>query len=725
MLDARAHDWTIAPALGWCAFALVAVLVLREGGIGALTRLLTEAPAVPTAAGPTFVSAADPTAPTDVAPPLPPPPDLTPAPRAAGGGAAVPEAVAGKTVEDVCVQPLGATTGCKRWAMDGIYAALAAGEGGHTARPSRVSFYGDSVSATDALPGRVRARLQDVFGDGGPGFIHAVKPHRFNHSEVVDRRSTGTWKTWGVSLSNVSDHLYGVGNSTAEGTGSIRLRPKTTSGKISKVEVYYLAQPGGGTAELKVGETTATLDTAAEKKAARFQQVAVADGAHAVELASTRGKVRLFGLSLERDTGIVVDNMALVSATAKTMLVNLTDHWKNQLTHRDADLIVIMLGTNEAQWLAGASAMAEYEKTWEDLAGPDPGGAAAGVVPGDVAARSGREPRRQDRGAARRPQDGGGPAQGGADRRLRLLGHVHLDGRLGLLHHLEQTRPAGERLRPHVAARFGQGRRRTGGCAVQRLQGLQGPLTYSRSLIWMLLSAVGASAGCNGPTMEVGPRVPATPEAAPDELAAGPAVDAGTGEAGAGAAASALTVPAGALDAFYAALDRAAATPADPSGRVGVVVFGDSHTAGDQLTGFLRRSLGGRFGDGGRGLVLRRPPADPPLLPARRALRRRRRAGPPSWGASATPQPFGIGRGSRLRREEAASAWVETCAQCGSDVVGRFEVLYLRRPTSGPLAYRVDDGPWQQLSTSARRRRHRASGCPRSCRCRPAAVATS
>lgn len=372
MLGARTdmHDWTVAPALGWGAAALVAALVAYEGGIGAVTRLLTEAPAVPAAAGPTFVATGE-AVPTDVAPPLPPPPDLTATPRAAGGGTgAPPEAVPGKTVEDLCVEPLGATSGCKRWAMDGFYRALAAGESGSGSRPVRVSFYGDSVSATDALPGRIRARLQDVFGDGGPGFIHAVKPHRFNHTEVVDRRSTGTWRTWGVSLVNVADHLYGVGNSTAEGSGSIRMSPKTPSGKISKVDVYYLAQPGGGTAEIKVGGQTATIDTSAEKKAARFHQVAVDDGEHEVVLASTRGKVRLFGLALERDRGIVVDNMALVSATAKTMLVNLTEHWKNQLAHRDADLIVIMLGTNEAQWLAGASAMAEYEKTWQNLLAP-------------------------------------------------------------------------------------------------------------------------------------------------------------------------------------------------------------------------------------------------------------------------------------------------------------------------------------------------------------------
>lgn len=368
MQAARHQDWTIAPALGWCAAALVAVLLVREGSVDAITRLLTHAPSTPATAGPTFAGS-DPHAATDEAPPLPAKPDLAPTPRQPGGGGAAPVSTPGKTVEDVCVEPLGATDACRRWSMDGFYAALVTAEGGKGSRPARVSFYGDSVSATDALPGRLRARLQDVFGDGGPGFVHAISPHKFNHSEAVDRRSSGSWRSWNIALVNVGDHLYGVGNATAQGSGSLSFAPKTPSKKISRVDVYYLAQPGGGTAELTVGEAKATIVTEAPSKTARFQTVTVPDGTHKVDV-SAKGKVRLFGVALERDAGIVVDNMALVSCTAKTMLENLADHWKNQLAHREADLIVIMLGTNEAQWLAGASAMAEYEKTWEQLLAP-------------------------------------------------------------------------------------------------------------------------------------------------------------------------------------------------------------------------------------------------------------------------------------------------------------------------------------------------------------------
>jgi lysophospholipase L1-like esterase len=375
---ASSREWTVSLALGSGVLVLVGALLLVDGNLDALTRLITDAPTTHASAGPTFVSA-EPHAPTDVAPPLPPRPDLAPPPIEPGGGGAgaagggrrgaPPRSVPGKTLEDVCVDPVGATSGCRRWAMDGLYSALAAAETGTRGRPARVLFYGDSVSATDALPGRLRARLQDVFGDGGPGFLHAVKPHRYNHTEAADRRSSGSWRSWGVSLSHISDHLYGIGNATAEGNGAIRIKPLTPSGNLSRVDLYYLAQPGGGTAELSVGEVSRTIDTAATAKTARFERLVVPDGAYTVDVAA-RGKVRLFGMALERDSGIVVDNLALVSCTAKNMLVNLAEHWRNQLAHREPDLIVIMLGTNEAQWLVGPTAMAEYEQTWNQLLAP-------------------------------------------------------------------------------------------------------------------------------------------------------------------------------------------------------------------------------------------------------------------------------------------------------------------------------------------------------------------
>ncbi|MCE9576950.1 MAG: hypothetical protein K8W52_27635 [Deltaproteobacteria bacterium] len=317
------------------------------------------------------------------------PPPLPARPNFGGGGAApvnIPKPK--QAIEDTCLD--GAA--CTHHAMDGFYAQLAATEAGKAKAPARVSYYGDSVSATDQLPGRVRARLQDAFGDGGPGFVFAAKPHRFNHNHTVDQTEKG-WAAYGVSTVSVSDSLYGVGGSTAEavGDGSIKIKPRTPSGKVSHVDVYYLAQPHGGGVELSVdGQVQATIDTGADAKRAGFQAIDVPDAAHKIELKVTGGRVRLFGLTLERPTGVVVDNMAIVSATAKNEGQNLADHWKNQLAHRGADLIIVMLGTNEAEWLfGGQKSMAEYQGVFEKLLAPiragRPGAACLVVAPLDQA----------------------------------------------------------------------------------------------------------------------------------------------------------------------------------------------------------------------------------------------------------------------------------------------------------------------------------------------------
>src|SRR6185369_1208373 len=57
-------------------------------------------------------------------------------------------------LDDVCIE--GTDQACKRWAMDGFYKAYADAKAGTLGRALRVSWYGDSVVATDTLPNRLR-----------------------------------------------------------------------------------------------------------------------------------------------------------------------------------------------------------------------------------------------------------------------------------------------------------------------------------------------------------------------------------------------------------------------------------------------------------------------------------------------------------------------------------------------------------------------------------------
>ncbi len=361
--EASPRSWSVASTIGWFVATTLVALLALDGDLDSVRDLVLPGRTPPVASTP-GVGPATSSPEAEAPPPLPPPPDLAPTAPAVAGVPPAPEP--GVNLEERCAAP--DAPSCGSYALDTVYAALARTEAATADRPVRIAFYGDSVSAADAIPGRLRARLQAVFGDGGPGFLHAVAPHRYNYSQQMSRSSSGTWNVRSVVSNHIADQLYGLGLSTVDGAGTLRWRLRDDERAYSRVELAYLARPGGGAADLIVdGEVAASVDTASEIVAPAYQPLRLADGNHKLDLKTTRGKVRLFGVTFERTRGVVVDNLAVVSATANNLQENLAAHWRDQLARRSPDLVVFMLGTNEAQWIAGARKMGEYEQEWAQL----------------------------------------------------------------------------------------------------------------------------------------------------------------------------------------------------------------------------------------------------------------------------------------------------------------------------------------------------------------------
>lgn len=159
-----------------------------------------------------------------------------------------------------------------------------------------------------------------------------------------------------------------------------------------------------------------------------------------------------------------------------------------------------------------------------------------------------------------------------------------------------------------------------------------------------------------------------------------------------------LEVPPGALDPLFTAL--ALAEAGDPAGRADLLFFGDSHTAGDLLTGYLRRSLQARFGDAGRGFVLAGHPPIKYYTQRDITCASTGRWTAEQGGKRHASEPFGMA-GVRVHSEDkSAIAWVESCAACKTGgLVDRFDVYYLRTKGSGALGYKVDDGDWHKVAT--------------------------
>lgn len=367
-MSKRDESWTIAPVFGWFVGFLAIGLVVHDGGLDALAdRLMPgEGGEGPVIAGP--IAQPSQIAQED---------DgggggSTTTTTGGGGGSAVAPSTSGGAsngaLEDTCID--GTPDHCKRWAMDGFIKAVKAERAGKLGRPVRVSWYGDSVIATDAIPGHLRVKMQGELGDGGPGFIAAVAPHRFNGHEAVARSSSGGWATWGISTQTNSDGLYGVANTSTETSDGGKVAVKLNSGTASVVELYYLSQPHGGSATVSAdGTEVFKVDTKGDKKQTGYTTGKV-DGAKRFEVEAS-GKVRLFGIDLENGSGAVVDNMGIVSANVKSFANHDAAVWSEQLGHRSADLILIMIGANEAQWLGPYDQdTKDYASKYEKLLAP-------------------------------------------------------------------------------------------------------------------------------------------------------------------------------------------------------------------------------------------------------------------------------------------------------------------------------------------------------------------
>ena len=215
--------------------------------------------------------------------------------------------------------------------------------------------------------------------------------------------------------------------------------------------------------------------------------------------------------------------------------------------------------------------------------------------------------------------------------------------------------------------------------------------------LWFAQAAIalaGCGSGCDGervkPPVEPRPPIGSGAPVAVDDAGAPAIPDEPAASAGF------LHAPPGTLDLLFRSLD--AAERRDPNGRALLVFFGDSHTSGDSMTSRLRVVLQGRFGDAGRGLVAAGRPN------ARHYYQRDVRYGASgAWrsavGGTKDPEPFGIAGLRIYGDKKGAQLWVETCAECkAGTAVAQFELLYHAAPDRGLLRYRVDEGPWQQLS---------------------------
>jgi len=234
-------------------------------------------------------------------------------------------------------------------AMVPFFEQLRRSKSGEAPGTLSILHFGDSHTAADEWTGSVRALLQGQFGDGGGGYSLAGRPFLGYRREDLKSGESRGWHSDGL-LSKTGDGLYGLGGVSI--STILRGQSIYLEGECSRMELFYLQQPGGGSLRLyDNGAAVDTVSTSGELGAGYFQyQVKDSPGGpHRFELETIEhAPVRLFGWVTEKDRGVTYEALGINGAQASIVFGWDKELLASNIARRNPALIVLAYGTNEA-----------------------------------------------------------------------------------------------------------------------------------------------------------------------------------------------------------------------------------------------------------------------------------------------------------------------------------------------------------------------------------------
>ncbi len=240
-------------------------------------------------------------------------------------------------------------------ALDAFYAALARTARREPGAITRIVHFGDSIVASDYVSGTLRRKLQESFGDSGHGFTLIANAWPAYFHEGISRYATRGFSVSRVVGPVASDGWHGLGGVSFKAPphtlARIGTAPSGNQGRsVSRFILGYVQQPQGGTLEVRIdGQSRGTLSTDGPVKRFQTAEWQVPDGEHQLELQTTRGTSRFFGVVLERDQpGVVLDAIGIQGARMRFLDKQDEAHFAEQLRWRNPQLLVYQFGANES-----------------------------------------------------------------------------------------------------------------------------------------------------------------------------------------------------------------------------------------------------------------------------------------------------------------------------------------------------------------------------------------
>lgn len=212
-------------------------------------------------------------------------------------------------------------------------------------RPVRIVVLGDSFIEGDIFTAPLRKSLQDKFGGGGVGWMPLSSTTAGYRTSV--RHEFSGWTEQSVLGSAKKGQTFsGYYFTGHEGSRASYSLPRG-SHNFDRAVLYYVA-PESVSLSVKVADSTQTYQLAASSSLQEHNLLTVPTSSFKMSLLSGSNGLKLYGLALEANQGVTVDNMSLRGNSGHT--INGIDE---SLTTRFCelrayDLIILQYGLNVA-----------------------------------------------------------------------------------------------------------------------------------------------------------------------------------------------------------------------------------------------------------------------------------------------------------------------------------------------------------------------------------------
>lgn len=219
------------------------------------------------------------------------------------------------------------------------------------AGPVRVLHYGDSTLAGDGIAKTVRRRLKAEFGDGGPGFFVAGMDPRWMRRDDVRVQRSGEWEILTI-LNGGNQGRYGLGGVVAKARSAaagVQFAPARSGQALGqRLEIY--AQKSRRSDALRLQVNGAPVTALRRIEHASFDQWLLEHPEPIVsgQLLVQENGLEIYGLALETSQGITWETTAVVGIASGSIRQFNAEHLADQTRVRQPELIVVMLGGNDA-----------------------------------------------------------------------------------------------------------------------------------------------------------------------------------------------------------------------------------------------------------------------------------------------------------------------------------------------------------------------------------------